>query len=280
MPSRTAAFSLIAAALAASGTLAASSAAVANASGPGPVSTTICAVFPRLLANLSAAQAIRSVAAGMDKTCGFTISGSFDGAGFGVDGWGLYGTSSYAASGGVHLVWNDQSVIIDFYRTGAGREYLRLYMAPGSGMTAAQGAATLRAQWNAYGVTSNAVIKAAGSSKWIRLTAAQSRKFNANAGVPLTSAALGADIAKGSGRPWRLGGSKTVKGVRFTVLTDPVNNSGPGYLGENLYVNAIGQPTQIKYVSQDTQSVVASFGHWGGVPVEVLPAAPKIVVQP
>jgi hypothetical protein len=278
MPSRTAALSLIAAAaLAASGTLGTSSAAVANASGPGPF---ICAQLARIITGLSAARAISAVADGMDKTCGFTISGSFDGTGFGVDGWGLYGTSSYAATGGAHLVWNDQSVIIDFYRSAAGSEYLRLYMAPGSGMTGAQGAATLRAQWNGYGVTSDAAIKAAGSSKWIKLTAAQSKKFNANAGVPLTSAALGADIAKGSGKPWRLGGSKTVQGVRYTVLTDPVNNSGPGYLGENLYVNSFSEPVQIKYVSQDTQSVVASFGHWGGVPAEILPAASKIVVQP
>jgi hypothetical protein len=272
MPIRTAAFALIAAAA-----LASSSAVVASASSPG--GATACAQLLRPIAGLNAAQAIRAVAANMTQTCGFTISGSFDGAGFDIDGWGLYGTSSYAATGGVHLVWDDQSVIFDFYRNG-GSDYLRLYMAPGSGMPASQAATTLRAEWNGWGVTSNAVIKAAGTTRWVKLTAPQSRSFNSEVGVPLTSAALGADIAKGSGEPWKLGGTKTVDRERYAVLTDPVNNSGPGYLGQSLYVDSAGQPFQIRYVSQDGQPVMASFGHWGEVPVVTLPPASKVVVQP
>jgi hypothetical protein len=274
---RTTAVALIsAAALTTSCAVLAESGGAANASSPG--SATVCAMATRPITNMSAAQAIRTVAANLDKTCGFTISGSFDGAGFGIDGWGLYGSSSYAASGGVHLVWDSQSVILDFYRVSSG-EYLRLYMAPGAGMSGSQGTATLRAEWNSWDVKNNAVIKAAGTTKWVKLTAAQTKMFNTDVGVPLTSAALGTAIAEGSQKPWRLGGTKTVNGVRYTVLTDPVNNSGPGYLGESLYVNSSGLPVKIQYVSQDNQSVVSAFGHWGGV-ATVAPSASKVIRQP
>jgi hypothetical protein len=268
---RTAAVALIsAAALASSGAVIA-----ANASSPG--SATACAMVTRPITNLPAAQAVRAVAANLDKTCGFTISGSFEGAGFGIDGWGLYGSSSYAASGAVHLVWDGQGVILDVYRVG-GSDYLRLYMAPGAGTSGSQATATLRAEWNSWDVKSNAVIKAAGTTKWVKLTAAQTKMFNKDAGVPLSSAALGTAIAEGSQKPWKLGGTKTVNGVRCTVLTDPVNNSGPGYLGESLYVNPSGLPVKITYVSQDSQSVVSVFGHWGGV-ATVAPPASKVISQ-
>jgi hypothetical protein len=287
MPIRTAARALITAAAAPALATAALATAVlvnavllnadaANASSPG--SDTACAQVTRPITGMSAANAIHAVAANMASTCGFTISGSFEGIGFGIDGWGLQGTSSFAASGAVHLIWDDQSVITDFYRS-AGHEYLRLYMAPDAGMPGSQATATLRAEWNSWGVNSNAVIKAAGTTKWVKLTAAQTRIFNTEVGFPLTSAALGVDIAKGSAEPWKLGGTKTVSGVRCTVLTDPANNSGPGYLGESLYVNPFGQPVQIRYASQDSQSVVASFGHWDAIPT-LTPPASKVIVQP
>jgi hypothetical protein len=212
-------------------------------------------------------------------TCGFTISGAFEGAGFGIDGWGLYGTSSFSANGGTHLVWDNQSVIFDFYRTG-GAEYLRLYMAPGAGMAAAQALLTLRAIWSFYGLTSNPVIKASAAGKWVKLTAVQQRKVNAGLGVPLTSGALGAAIARGSGTPWKAGGTTTVNGVRCVVLTDPANKTGPGYLGESIYVNAAtGLPVQIRYVSQDSQRVTSNFGSWGRIGAVTPPPAAKVIAD-
>jgi hypothetical protein len=275
MPIRTAARALIAAAALASSGALASTLALANASSPG--NDTACAQATRLIAGMSAANAIQAVAANMASTCGFTLSGNLEGIGFGIDGWGLYGTSSFAASGAVHLIWDDQGVITDFYRSAAS-EYLRLYMAPDAGMPGSEANATLRAEWNSWGVNSNAAIKAAGTTKWVKLTAAQIRIFNSEVGFPLTSAALGRDIAMGSAKPWKLGGTKTVSGVRCTVLTDPANNSGPDFLGESVYVNSVGLPVQIRYVSQDSQQVSASFGHWGTIPA-LTPPASKIVVQ-
>jgi hypothetical protein len=275
MPIRTAVTAAISAAAIISCSVAAANAS-ASASG-GPVSPVACASLTQSVTGHNATQAIHAVAANMAHTCGFTVSGSFEGVGFGIDGWGLAATSSYAAEGGLHLVWNAQGVINDLYRSG-GHEYLRLYEEAGSGMSAGQTTVTLRATWKAYGVTSNSVIKAAGSTKWIKLTAAQQKTVNSELGLPLTSAALGADIAKGSGRPWRLGGTKTVDGVRCVVLTDPVNNSGPDYLGENLYVNAAtGLPVRIQYVSQDGQPVASIFGNWGRVITITPPPASKVV---
>jgi hypothetical protein len=67
---------------------------------------------------------------------------------------------------------------------------------------------------------------------------------------------------------------------RIAAAALPVNNSGPGYLGESLYVNtATGLPVEIAYVSQDSQSTTASFGHWGHV-VAVNPPSAAKVVQP
>jgi hypothetical protein len=269
MPIRIAAAALISAAAFVSGC-----GSVANASGPGDA---LCASLTQSVNGWTAAQAIHIVAENMADTCGFTISGDFEGEAFGIDGWGLYGTSTYGPFGGVHLVWNNQGVILDVYRV-SGHDYLRLYMESDSGASASQIASELRAEWNAFGITSNAVIKAVGTTKWVEFTAAQAKKVNTELGVPLTSGALGNAIAQGSGEPWKLGGTKTLNGVRCLVLTDPVNNSGPGYLGESLYVNeSTGEPVEIRYVSQDSQQVTANFGNWNHVGVLTGPPAAKVV---
>lgn len=74
----------------------------------------------------TAAKAMKTVAANIPAACGFTVSGYFLGAGFGVDGIQLDGTTTYDSAGNVHLVYVDQGVVTDVYRLG-GAEYLRLY---------------------------------------------------------------------------------------------------------------------------------------------------------
>jgi hypothetical protein len=249
----------------------ASVASVANAGVPG--THTACASIAVSVTGMSAAEAVRTVAANMSRNCGFTVSGSFDGAGFGLDGWELYGTSTYGAFGDVHIVSLDQGMVINFYRVGSA-EYLRVYEvdAPNAAPDV-----NVRAQLRSYGI-SNAVINAAGSAKWIKLTAAQRKTFNSTAFEPLTAAALGAAVAQGSQEPWQLGGTKTLNGVRYLVLTDPVNKSGVGYLGESMYVNpSTGLPAEIKYVSQDSQQVSSSFGDWNHTPEVTAPPASKVV---
>lgn len=270
MPLRTVAVALVAAA-----TLA-SSAAVANASatsGPSAASgPSICASLTRSVAGLTAAQAIHVVSSEMPQACGFTVSGQFDGPGFDIDGWELDGTSTYGALGGAHIVWYNQGMVLDYYRVGGG-VYLRIYEA---GKPNAAPDINVKGEWQAFGISS-ALVKKAGSAKWIKLTAAEQKKLNPDLGVPVTAAALATGIAKGSGKPWRLGGTKVVRGVHCTVLVAPVNNSGPGFLGESLYVStATGLPVGITYVSQDSQSITASFGHWGAATVTAPPAA-KVV---
>jgi hypothetical protein len=265
MPLRIAAVALISAAALVTGAGAATS---ANASTP-----TICAYISQGVSGLTAAQAIRVVASEMPHACGFTVSGQFEGAGFNADGWELNGTATYGALGGVHLSWLDQGMVLDFYRAGGG-EFLRIYE---DGSPNAAPDINVRSMWQAFGISS-ALVKKAGSAKWIKLTAFQQKKINPVLGVPLTASALASDVAQGSGKPWKLGGSKTVNGVHCTVLTAPVNNSGPGYLGESLYVNtATGLPVGIDYVSQDSQSVTASFGHWGTAGIVSPPSASKVV---
>jgi hypothetical protein len=265
MPLRTAAVALVAVA-----TLATSAGAVANAStASGP---SMCAYLTRSVHGLTAAQAIRVVASEMPNACGFTVSGQFDGPGFDIDGWELDGTSTYGALGGAHVVWLNQGIVLDFYRVG-GSQYLRIYE---DGKPNAAPDINVKAEWKAFGIASQ-LAKKAGSAKWIRLTAAQQKKLDPDLGVPLTASALASAIAKGSGKPWRLGGTKIVRGVHCTVLVAPVNNSGPGFLGSSLYVNtATGLPVGIHYVSQDSQSVTASFGHWGAATVTAPPASKVI----
>jgi hypothetical protein len=277
MPLRSAALALIAAAaLAASSGVAFSG--VASASGGANASTSgttaiACASASTGIAGLTAAQAIHAVARYMPHACGFTVSGQFDGPGFDIDGWELDGTTTYGALGAAHVVWLNQGIVLDFYRAGGG-EYLRIYE---YGKPNAAPDLNVRAEWQAFGI-STALVKQAGSAKWIKLTAAQQKKINPDLGVALTASALAGDIAQGSGKPWKLGGTKTVHGVRCTVLIAPVNNSGPGFLGESLYVNtATGVPVGINYVSQDNQPVTSAFGHWGTAARVTAPPASKVV---
>jgi|GEM_PF-4341470 len=271
MPFRTAALALTAAAVLTCSAVAVANASTARAgSGIGP---TVCAYPAHGVAGLTAAQAISRVASEMPHACGFTVSGQFDGPGFAIDGWELVGTSTYGALGAAHVVWVNQGVVLDFYRAGGG-EFLRMYE---DGKPNAVPDLDVKGTWQAFGI-SGALVSKAGSAKWIKLTAAQQKRINPEFYVPVTATALAGDIAKGSGKPWRLGGTKIVRGVRCTVLIAPVNNSGPGFLGESLYVaTATGLPVGITYLSQDSQSVTASFGHWGTAgPVSPPPAA-KIV---
>ena len=253
----------------------ASSTAVAAEASTIVSNKTLCASVTRSVANLTAAQAIRAVATNMAHTCGFTVSGQFDGPGFNVDGWEIYGTATYGALGGVHVAWLDQGMVLDFYRAG-GSEYLRIYE---YGEPNAAPDLNVTSMWQAFGIP-GAEVKMAGSAKWIKLTTAEQKKINPELYSPVTASALASAVAQGSGKPWKLGAAKVVHGVHCTALVAPVNNSGPGYLGETLYVNtATGLPVGIDYVSQDSQSVTASFGHWdttGGVGP---PPASK-VVQP
>ena len=273
MPLRSAALALIAAATLAASSGVASSGGVANASTPETTAGFLCASASSGIAGLTAAQAIHAVAQYMPRACGFTVSGQFDGPGFDIDGWELDGTSTYGALGAAHVVWLNQGMVLDFYRAGGG-EYLRIYE---YGKPNAAPDLNVRAEWQAFGI-STALVKKAGSAKWIKLTAAQQKKINPDLGVALTASALASDIAQGSGKPWKLGGTKIVNGVHCTVLIAPVNNSGPGFLGESLYVNtATGLPVGITYLSQDSQSVTASFGHWGHVAAVNPPPASKVV---
>ncbi|HEY1626843.1 MAG TPA: hypothetical protein VGG16_23910 [Streptosporangiaceae bacterium] len=283
MPLRTAAVALFAAAALASSTGAVANASTVNASTANASTvnastasgTTVCASVTRSVAGLTAAQAIRVMASEMPHACGFTVSGQFDGPGFNLDGWELDGTSTYGALGGAHIVWYNQGMVLDFYRVGNG-EFLRIYEA---GKPNAAPDINVKGEWQAFGI-SNALVKKLGSAKWIKLTAAEQKKINPDLGVPVTASALASDVAKGSGKPWKLGGTKTVRGVHCTVLIAPVNNSAPGFLGESLYVNtATGLPVGINYVSQDSQSVTSTFGHWATAATVTAPPASK-VVQP
>jgi hypothetical protein len=271
MPLRTTVVALISAAALVTGVGAATS---ANASTSHTGTPYICAYMSEGVSGLTAVQVIKAVDSEMPHACGFAVSGQFDGPGFTMDGWELDGTATYGALGAVHIAWLDQGLVLDFYRAGGG-EYLRIYE---DGAPNAAPDINVRSMWQAFGISS-ALVKAAGSAKWIKLTAAQQKKITPELGVPLTAAALAGDVAQGSGKPWKLGGSKTVDGVHCTVLIAPVNNSGAGYLGESLYVDtATGLPLGIDYVSQDSQSVTASFGHWGMVAAVSPPPAAKVVV--
>jgi hypothetical protein len=265
MPLRTAAVALVsAAALVAS----AGAATSANAG-----TSTVCAYMSQSIAGLTAAQAIRTVTSEMPHACGFRVSGQFDGPGFNIDGWEIYGTATYGALGAAHIAWLNQGMVLDFYRAGGG-EYLRIYE---DGKPNAAPDLNVKAEWQAFGVSST-LVKQAGSAKWIKLTSAQQKKINPGLYVPLTASVLAGDVAQGSGKPWKLGGTKTVDGVHCTVLIAPVNNSGPGFLGEALYVDtATGLPVGINYVSQDSQKVTATFGHWGTAGAVSPPPASKVV---
>jgi hypothetical protein len=117
------------------------------------------------IAGMSAGQAIKTVTANIQKACGFTISGVFSGAGFSIDSWFIHGTSTYDAAGAAHLSWVGQVSVTDFYRVGSA-EYVRLSV---HDTQTAETAQEVRGLWPTYGITSKAVINAAGFTKWVKL---------------------------------------------------------------------------------------------------------------
>jgi outer membrane lipoprotein-sorting protein len=215
------------------------------------------------IAGMSAAQAIKTVTANIPKACGFTISGVFEGAAFG-DGWQLTATSTYGTSGAVHLVYVDQGTYIDF-RTVGGVDYVRL-----SGGTVVNNDGF----WPSFGIKSSAVMKAAGTTKWVRL---RTPAKTAQVGEPLTAAAFAAEVAQG---PWTIDGTATVHGVRCTVLE---SKPQPGVVGSTtqwLYVNtATGLPVQIGYYYQTDhkQNVTSFFGSWGHAAAVTPPPVSEVV---
>jgi hypothetical protein len=234
-----------------------------------------CTPATRGIAGMSAAQAIKTVTANIPKACGFTISGIFNGAAFG-DGWQLTGASTYDARGGVHLSWVDQGVLIDFRQVG-GAEFVKINAGP---------APDDGGMWPGFGITSSAVIKAAGTTKWVRLPrpAAQGGLVYGVGGTPYTAAFLATEVARGSQRPsttpWRLAGTATVHGVACTVL---VNKPLPGSVvltTQWLYVaTATGLPLQIGYYypTNHKQNVTSFFSNWGHAAVVTPPPASKVV---
>jgi hypothetical protein len=238
----------------------ATGAITASASAAPLARTAGCRPHTTSIAGQTAAKAVKTVAANIPAACGFTVSGYFLGAAFGIDGLQLDGTTTYDSKGDVHLVYNNQGVVIDVYRIG-GSEYVRLYE---YGEPNAAPDLNVRGEWSAFGVTSNAVIKAAGSSKWIKLTAAQQKKLAANGGlVGLGSpAALAASVVRGTGVTWKRAGTRTVSGVRCTVLTD-ATDSNKIFPAETLYVStATGLPVVIEYAHAEGGAISTSFGKW------------------
>jgi hypothetical protein len=243
-------------------------AVTANASGSGGG----CRPSTHGVAGLTAAQAIRTVTANIPKACGFTVSGIFEGAAFG-DGWQLTATSAFGANGSVHLAWVDQGTYVDFYGVG-GVDYVKL-----SGGTVLNNDGF----WATFGVTSSAVMKAAGTTRWIRLSAPAK---TADVGWPLTATTLATWVAQGAQRPtatpWQLDGTATVHGIRCTVLE---NKPLPGpdnamFTPQWLYVDtATGLPAQIGYYYQTNhkQHVQTSFGNWGHVAAITPPPAAEVV---
>lgn len=257
---------LVCAALAAvtAGSCAVLGATAASASG--------CRPATHGIGGLSAAQAIRTVTANVPKACGFTISGIFEGAAFG-DSWQLTATSAFGGNGAVHLDWVEQGTYVDFVNTGSA-EYVRL-----SGGTPLNNDGF----WPSFGVTSHAVMKAAGTSKWVRLPV---KATTAKVGWPLTASALATWVAQGAQRPtatpWHLDGTATVHGIRCTVL---VNKPLPGpdnadLTTQWLYVNtATGLPVQIGYYYQTNhkQNLTTFFGNWGHPAAVTAPPAARVV---
>ena len=232
-----------------------------------------CRPHPSSVVRLSPAKAVRTVAANMTRACGFTFSGNFLGTHFGVDGMAVISQSRYDAAGGAHVVIGDQGVVIDVYRAG-GAEYVRLYeyAAPH-----AKPDENVRAMWNDFGVTSNAVINAAGSQKWVKLTAKERKRFDGSAGSGAigwfgSASSLATAITAGNGTGWQAGGIVTVNGVRCVRLISPGDKQDL-YPRADLYVNAAtGLPAGIRFASTDGQRVMASFGSWSHPTVVRAPA--------
>jgi hypothetical protein len=232
---------------------------------------------------MSAAQAIRTVTANIPKACGFTISGIFEDAAFTIDGWFVDdGTSTYGALGTAHLVWVGQVSVTDFYRAG-GAEYVRLSV---YGPSTAATRQEVRGLWPVYGITSKAVINAAGFTKWVKLPhpLPQTTNLGRDSGPALTAGALAAEVSQGgqlppAGPAWRLDGTATVHGVRCTVLVDPPGKGGVQFDTDYLYVDtATGLPLQIGYRGAEGLEHVWSFlGNWGHVAAVNPPPASEVV---
>jgi hypothetical protein len=239
-----------------------------------------CKPATRGISGMNAAQAIKTVTANIPRACGFTISGVFQSGAFFPE-WPIFATSTYAANGAVHLVYGAyQTADIDFYNVG-GAEYVKLSAAPG------QNVSNL---WPNFGITSKAVINAAGETKWVRLpapvrqgTASGKKSDPRDSGAALSAAALANEVSQGpepsAPRPWQLNGTAVVHGIRCTVLVSKPATNGP-FPPVWLYVDtATGLPLQIGYYYPSTHSVhvTSFFGNWGHAPAVTAPPASKVV---
>lgn len=75
-----------------------------------------------------------------------------------------------------------------------------------------------------------------------------------------SSAGFAAALVKGSGKAWTLSGTKTVNGVRCTVLTEGKNGLFPA---ETLYVRTTtGLPVMVRYAIPGGGKT--TFASWGG----------------
>jgi hypothetical protein len=206
------------------------------------------------------------MASNMAHACGFTISGVMLTPGFVDNSLQFTAPAAYDAHGGTHLRYVDQGMYIDVYRTG-GNEYLSM---DGPSYNVVP-------QWRAFGVTSGSVIRAAGTTRWVRLTQAERKIFdNAvdGAGRIGSPVALGESLASGFGQPWHLHGVTVYRGVRCVVLTQSwVMFGQPG--STTIYVGiASGLPVAAVY---GAASVVITFGNWGHVAVIAAPPSSRVV---
>jgi hypothetical protein len=252
--------------------------AVTAANAAPAVRQVTCKPHTMSVAGRSAAQIVRGLTTSMPAACGFTVSGNLEGTGFGVDGEWLDGVTTFDGHANLHVVLGFQGVVFDVYRIGT-HAWARLYEY--SQPTAAPDG-NVRAAWESLGVTSSRVIDAAGSTKWVSLTAAQAKLFTVGLTSEIapfeTERSLAAALAAGTGRPWKLSGTEIVDGIHCTVLTDPQDIDGLN-LPETLYVNtATGLPVAIRYASEDGTSASTTFGSWSRTRTVTPPPASRVVV--
>jgi hypothetical protein len=155
-------------------------------------------------------------------------------------------------------VYVSQGVVLDFYRVGDA-DYVRLYEYDAPTAVPDQ---NLRALWSEFGVSSR-VVKKAGSTKWVRLTAAQRRAFNRSdmLGMLGTPSSLAAALAEGTAATWKLSGTKVIDGIKCTAITDPAKNEQD--FAETIYVSdKTGLPVTVRYAVQHGRTLATGFGHW------------------
>ncbi len=216
----------------------------------------------------SGAQIARTMQANIPNACGFTVTGEFLGADFGIDGMTLAGPTSYDGQGQAHVLYGTQGSVLDFYRAG-GADYVRLYEydAP-----AAVPDGNLRALWSEFGVSSGVVHKA-GSTRWVKLTAAEQQAFGHSdmIGVLATPSSLAAALAAGTGATWELSGNTVIDGTECAAITDPANG-GHSFV-ETIYVNEqTGLPVMIRYSVRQGNASTANFSHWSSTAAITPPA--------